>query len=507
MPVPLYKKTLPNAHNFWIQLMPDKEEFQNRIIDDFERGLEKIQCFTRWSKHGDLKNYADALEEWDDIVGDRWDEPEMLQLNPITWINDKEVFKTKKTKVDDLVTKAFSKSKDFLARFQPILEIYWRNKQFDINILVEERLKNTVDTIGNVMRLFKFFQAHFQSNLPACTDIGMLQLDSKEIKTRLQPTPKEFNDQIELLLPKVNKSRIDEAKVWLTQSIRDLQMPVNNVSQFVIQCKFHAKITDRFQTVRDKVDLYSNVYQVVEANGMLKMKKEDEQNLKDTKNAINNLSQIVQTVEQQMETANEKFKKQLEGLIPELQKDIKGLTEECTDDKYLAENSNMYDCIKELDEQAVRFKKMEETSVEYNSWQEVLGVPPTVFNDLDDLKTELMNRHLLWHSLKDWEEMMHEWIATQFSAVEAVEIAKQCEKYAKIVSRVGKALPPNKIQTKLDEMVQTFTAAMPIVTSLRNTNLKEEHWAEIREIVGNGLDITAEDFTLQSLIDMNVVQF
>jgi len=140
----------------------------------------------------------------------------------------------------------------------------------------------------------------------------MLQLDSKEIKTKLQPTPKAFNDEIEILLPKVSKTRIDTAKEWLVQSIRDLQMDVNNVAEFVVQCQHHAKITDKFQTVRDKVDLYSSVYQVVEANGMQKIKKEDEQNLKEAKNQINTLSQIVQNVEQSMETANEKFKKQLE---------------------------------------------------------------------------------------------------------------------------------------------------------------------------------------------------
>lgn len=74
-------------------------------------------------------------------------------------------------------------------------------------------------------------------------------------------------------------------------------MDVNNVAEFVVQCQHHAKITDKFQTVRDRVDLYSQVYQVVEANGMQKIKKEDEQNLKEAKNQINQLSQIVQNVE------------------------------------------------------------------------------------------------------------------------------------------------------------------------------------------------------------------
>ena len=54
--------------------------------------------------------------------------------------------------------------------------------------------------------------------------------------------------------------------------------------------QFHAKITDKFQNCRDKIDLYSQVYQVVEANGLLKPKKEDEQNLKEAKNQINQLT-------------------------------------------------------------------------------------------------------------------------------------------------------------------------------------------------------------------------
>ena len=103
--------------DFWIKLVPNSEDFISRIIADFDLGLEKIQCFTRWGKHSDLKKFADVLEEWDDIVGDTWDEPEILTLNPITWINDTETFKTKKDRVEALVCAAYEKSQYFLRRF------------------------------------------------------------------------------------------------------------------------------------------------------------------------------------------------------------------------------------------------------------------------------------------------------------------------------------------------------------------------------------------------------
>jgi dynein heavy chain len=48
---------------------------------------------------------------------------------------------------------------------------------------------------------------------------------------------------------------------------------------------------------------------------------------------------------------------------------------------------------------------------------------------------------------------------------------------------------------------------MPIVMALRNPDLKDFHWEEINEMIGQNLNVDEDGFTLQSLIDMNVVQF
>jgi len=127
------------------------------------------------------------------------------------------------------------------------LEIYWRNRQFDIDILVHERLKNSVETLSNTIKLFKYYQQHFQSNLPNKTDIGLLQLDSASIRSQLQPTPKEqYLDKIEAMVPNVNKNRTDIAKEWLNQSIKELKMPVNTVEDFVVQTGYLARISRDF---------------------------------------------------------------------------------------------------------------------------------------------------------------------------------------------------------------------------------------------------------------------
>ena len=231
-----YRKVTPNIQDYWIKLMPDQDEFINVLLKTFSEGLQAIKCFERWSKHTELLVYSEALETWDDKVGDDWGDNslESTSLDPVAWITDHPVQKTREKEINDLVKSAYGKAMRFLTRFQPLLEIYWRNKQFDINILVNERLNNAVESLSNTLQLLKYYTAHFQTQLPGTTDIGLLHLDSKTIKLDLAPKPKLLQDEVEKLVPADTKEKTNLVLVWLTQSIRDLNKPVNDVSDFVL---------------------------------------------------------------------------------------------------------------------------------------------------------------------------------------------------------------------------------------------------------------------------------
>jgi hypothetical protein len=109
-------------------MQPDKNDYIEVIIKTFASGLDKIKSYERWSKHNDLTPYADALEEWDEKVGDSWEEPDSLKLDPKTWIQDDPLYLEQRVMVSKILDSAFSKITTYMTTFQGILEIYWRNK-------------------------------------------------------------------------------------------------------------------------------------------------------------------------------------------------------------------------------------------------------------------------------------------------------------------------------------------------------------------------------------------
>lgn len=101
-------------------------------MKSFSEGLDCIQVFERWSKHDELTPYASALEEWDDLVGEDWEEPDTNYLTPYSCISENEVFLSQNEKVRDIIHSSFQKSEGFLKTFQEYLQIFWKNKQYTI---------------------------------------------------------------------------------------------------------------------------------------------------------------------------------------------------------------------------------------------------------------------------------------------------------------------------------------------------------------------------------------
>ncbi len=121
------------------------------------------------------------------------------------------------------------------------------------------------------------------------TEIGLLQVDSKGCRTTLLPTPKDFIAKIEDMVPKVIRERTDESKKWLKKSIQNLSKPVTNVEEFVEQNGFLNFVNENFQNVRDRVDLFNQIYNTLQEFS-LKVKKEDRDNFTEGITQISQLS-------------------------------------------------------------------------------------------------------------------------------------------------------------------------------------------------------------------------
>lgn len=69
-------------------------------------------------------------------------------------------------------------------------------------------------------------------------------------------------------------------------------------------------------------------------------------------------------------------------------------------------------------------------------------------------------------------------------------------RYHKAVSRMERGLPPNTLVPQLRAAVDEYRNLLPVVAAMRNSALKERHWAKVFASIGTLLP-RDETFTLQ----------
>ena len=112
------------------------------------------------------------------------------------------------------------------------MSIYWSNQRIDFTLLVNERLHSPTDMLIFTTKLFKLQKERFE-DIPTTAFRGLLKLDNTKGREALLPSPKTCLAHIESTVPDTIRKRTDEARRWLSVSLKQLAKTTATVEDFV----------------------------------------------------------------------------------------------------------------------------------------------------------------------------------------------------------------------------------------------------------------------------------
>ena len=219
-----------------------------------------------------------------------------------------------------------------------------------------------------------------------------------------------------------------------------------------------------------------------------------------------NVSQLesgAQIAEAGEEDGKKRFSNEIEKEVPSLKKKI-GLVREKLDDAIIAsvheKPSTVLSFLESNQDSLDDLRKRSETLSEY---QVALGLDVDEYDALDEVQLDLTLKLKLWRGVKEWSQLTAGWVVQALLDVDAAEMEKQVNLYAKTVFQAQKGMPGNPVVPRLKDSVDTFTPLLPCVVNLRNTNLQERHWDAIHGLLG--FEVRGDKhFTLGDLVNRGV---
>lgn len=138
---------------------------------------------------------------------------------------------------------------------------------------------------------------------------------------------------------------------------------------------------------------------------------------------------------------------------------------------------------------------------EIKGYQKEFKMEVTKFEMLEDVINDVRLRQLLWDSLDSWKKMYEEFMYGDFSTLVPEDVNMYVTKVLKSIAQLDKGLPSNDITPDFKEDVERFREKLPVLTNLRNPNLKQRHWLRVEGIL-NYKFVPGEVLTLKKFEDL-----
>jgi len=144
----------------------------------------------------------------------------------------------------------------------------------------------------------------------------------------------------------------------------------------------------------------------------------------------------------------------------------------------------------------------------FNMREKVFGFPPTDYPGLIASRKELAPFHKLWNMVSDFHTSRQEWLHGSFTELDANEIESNVTEWWKVSYKMARTLEDDSpgaasCCTELRSVTTEFREHLPVIRSLASKALKERHWEEISDKLGEHIE-PDDELTLQHLLELKV---
>ena len=122
-----------------------------------------------------------------------------------------------------------------------------------------------------------------------------------------------------------------------------------------------------------------------------------------------------------------------------------------------------------------------------NSFQSILQLEETTFEEVEEMKKEYHSVLKLWKARENLDKIKFRWYNAHFMRVEHLLLQKESESLMKISAALLKEQEFNEVCKLLRKDVLEFKDLVEILLVMKDESIKEQEWQEIRQVA---IDLT-----------------
>ncbi|XP_069845209.1 dynein axonemal heavy chain 6 isoform X1 [Dipodomys merriami] len=418
-------------------------------------------------------------------------------------LEDDKYFHTIVFQIKETIHAAFASARLYASTFERFQLFYKENESLDLEAL---KLQEP-DVKFFSEQLEKYHKQHKDAlALKPTRNVGLLLIDTKQLKEKLIPSPLRCLEVLNLMLPRLSKKKVDAIISEAQDAEYKLQFMPSTTIEYVNSLVFLDEIQERIESLEEEGNTVIQMYKLIDQY-QVATPPEDFAVFATMKPSIVAVRNAIDKSVGDRETCIKQF-------CQHLGRDLEELNNEVNEIKLQAQDPQILDISTEPEKIKVMLSDLQyvlddlqKRAFQYKSYQKNFKVEVSKFDALEEVCAELKLKQLLWDSLSEWDKLHQEWLKSRFDLLDPEFLNSQVSRYAKFVTQLEKGLPPNNVVPLLKSKVEKMKEKLPVIIDLRNPTLKARHWAAIEQTVDAHLIDVEVPLTLERLSELHVFDF
>uniref|UniRef100_A0A8C4FET8 Dynein axonemal heavy chain 6 n=1 Tax=Catagonus wagneri TaxID=51154 RepID=A0A8C4FET8_9CETA len=417
--------------------------------------------------------------------------------------DDDDNFHTIIFQIKEAIQSAFESAQLYAATFEKFQIFFKENESLDLQAL---KLQEP-DVKFFSEQLEKYHRQHKEAvALRPTRNVGLLLIDTKQLKEKLIPSPLRCLEVLNHMLPCQSKKKVDAIISEAQDAEYKLEFVPTTTIEYVNSLVFLDEIQERIESLEDEGNVVIQMYKLIEQY-QVPTPPEDFAVFATMKPSIVAVRNAIDKSVGDRETSIKQFCLHLGRDLEDLSNEVNEIKLQAQDPQILDINADPDKIKVMLNDLQLVIDDLQKRAFQYKSYQKNFKVEVSRFEALEEVSAELKLKQLLWDSLSEWDQLQQEWLKSKFDCLDPESLNSQVSKYAKFVNQLEKGLPPNSVVPQLKTKVEKMKEKLPVIIDLRNPTLKPRHWAAIEQTVDTTLVDLDVPLTLDKLSELHVFDF
>ena len=337
------------------------------------------------------------------------------------------------------------------------------------------------------------------------SDVGIVRINSEELKETLLPSPVTKLADYKKMLPELAASMYTDFITQVHDATTKLTAKLSTTEEFVASMSFAESLRDGLlDKLEADADEVSRLYDLID-EFKYPVKEMDAAAFATLITDFNHLKTVLEEAETAKDENIGRFSEELDSKVEEISKELSELKREANAEMILDIDADRESVIAYMTDLTEKVNTQKVQAKNIADYQNIFGVSVSEFQDLAEVATDVELKRSLWISDIEFDKHMESWAESLFDQIDMASMDEIVQKYVKLCVKLERGLPPNQVVPKFKEKVDNYKNMLPVINALLNKSMKPRHWDKIMDIIGQ---FDREDnFTLQKILDMKAPDF